>query len=161
MEKRKRSSGDATHLSLLKRYPPRQHHTPDTESVEQHVSAEIAKRKPREVVVLPHLLTTKRLHYITRTIFHPRNFKGVSGTHSSFRCKLLCIHTCIIFIWRLHVISTLIEQDMNEIFRSECTRVKETFIQNWQKYVVAILMYSEGNKIIKVRSELNPSGKID
>ena len=50
---------------------------------------------------------------------------------------------------------------MNEIFRSESTRVKETFMQNWQKYVVAILMYSEGNKKIKVRSELNPSGKFD
>ena len=70
MEKRKESSGDSTHLSLLKRYSPRQHHTPDTESVEQHISAmqaEMTKRKPREVVLLPLLLQTysPRRDYIT------------------------------------------------------------------------------------------------
>ena len=54
---------------------------------------------------------------------------------------------------------TQIEQDMNEIFRSECAHVKQTFVDNWQKYVVAVLMYSEGNQRIKYRSELNPSGK--
>ena len=66
MEKRKKRSGNATHLSLLKRYPPRQHHTPDTESVEQHISAmqaEMAKRKPREVVLLQTY--SPRRDYIT------------------------------------------------------------------------------------------------
>ena len=54
---------------------------------------------------------------------------------------------------------TQIEQDMCEIFRSECTNLKEGFFRNWQNYVVAILMYTKGNKKIKYRNELNPSGK--
>ena len=66
-------------------------------------------------------------------------------------CVYLCVYDCDVL--------TQIEQDMCEILQSECINLKEGFFRNWQNYVVAIPMYTEANKKIKFRNELNPSGK--
>ena len=52
-----------------------------------------------------------------------------------------------------------IEQDMCEIFSKELSNLKTDFIENWNKYVIGILMYSEGNSKLKSRNEFDSSSK--
>ena len=52
---------NSSHLSLLRRYPPRQHTISDDETIEKHKVAmriEMLKRKPREIVILPLMKQT-------------------------------------------------------------------------------------------------------
>ena len=52
---------DTTSQNLVKRYPPRQHNLIDENTLKQHqklMNAEMMKKKPREVILLPLLLQT-------------------------------------------------------------------------------------------------------
>ena len=48
---------------------------------------------------------------------------------------------------------------MCEIFSQEHSNLKTEFIESWNKYVVGILMYSEGNSKLKSRNELDSSSE--
>ncbi len=59
--KEKRTKKYSTESTLLRRYPAKQHTLTDADTVQQHIAAmnsEIAKKKPREIVVLPLLKQT-------------------------------------------------------------------------------------------------------